>query len=353
MNHVHIPVMLEESIDYCRRALITSGFPVDGTGAILVDGTAGEGGHSTALMRAFPGSVLLSVDRDEVMLQRATFRLKTELGEDAVSTLSPDRFAQGEDDATQEIQNSLRPGSVHMLHLPFGRLPELLKTPGIQPAFVLLDLGVSMFHFQGANRGFSYTDDSLDMRLSGDLQTTAADLINKSTEEELADLIYNYGEEKFSRRIARYIVKARPIDRADRLADVVAFAVKSVQSGKSSKKKGNPSRIHPATRVFQALRIAVNDELGELQRALEGIPDALRPGGALGIISFHSLEDRMIKNAFRNAGAKRSVLEKGHSAARFEILTPRPIPVSPGEAEKNPAARSSKLRVIQKLADKQ
>ena len=216
---------------------------------------------------------------------------------------------------------------------------------------ILFDLGISVFHYEKSERGFSFRyDEKLDMRLNPLSETSAADLVNDLPEEKLADLIYLYGEEKLSRRIAKAIVEARKggrIESSKALAEIIWNAV-----------PGNYryGPIHPATRTFQALRIAVNSELKRLPGALNAAFNDLKVGGKMGVITFHSLEDRIVKNYFRNLG-KKCVCPPEVAICRCggqqcaEILTHKPVVPTAEEIKDNSPSRSAKLRVIRKLAD--
>lgn len=210
---------------------------------------------------------------------------------------------------------------------------------------ILLDLGVSSPQLDTPRRGFSFRDDGpLDMRMDTSTDRTAADIVNKIGESELADLIYRFGEDRKSRRIARAIVQHRPITTTAQLADAVAGAI------------GRSQDIHPATRTFQALRIEVNDELGQLQTALPTLVALLKPGGRIAVISFHSLEDRIVKEFFRNESRdcicppEQPICTCDH-VATLKILTTKPIPGTQDAI--NPRARSAKLRAASKLTPKQ
>jgi 16S rRNA (cytosine1402-N4)-methyltransferase len=197
---------------------------------------------------------------------------------------------------------------------------------------IVADLGLSRLQIEDAARGFSFlTDGPLDMRLNCGQELTAERIVNHYGEEPLADLIYRFGEERRSRRISRAIVRARPLKTTKQLADVIERAAPRTKHG----------RIHPATRTFQALRIAVNDELGELDRLLEGGPPLLNAGGRFVFISFHSLEDRAVKLAFREWAARKVL----------KILTKHVIIPGPEEVRQNPASRSAKLRAAERIAE--
>jgi 16S rRNA (cytosine1402-N4)-methyltransferase len=286
-------------------------------GGIYLDATVGAGGHATALLQASaPDGQLFGLDQDKSALEIAEHQLA--------------QFGH----------------RVHLFHANFDRLAEVVKTHQIPKADgILLDLGVSSMQLDQPERGFSFqADGPLDMRMDATTGPTAADLVNRLPEDELANLIYRYGEERQSRRIARAIVKARPIERTVELARIVARA-----SG-----AGQPSRakIHPATRTFQALRIATNDELGALERALPQAIECLKRGGRLAVISFHSLEDRIVKNYFKQESQdcicppEQPVCTCRHKAT-IDIITKRPITASLDEIDANPRARSAKLRVVE------
>jgi len=203
--------------------------------------------------------------------------------------------------------------------------------------FVLADLGVSSSQLGDPGRGFAFGEDGpLDMRMNLGLTRTAADLVNALSEKALADLIYAFGEERYSRRIARAVLAARKharIERTGRLAEIVA---RSVPAAARRSRRG----VHPATRTFQALRIAVNDELANLEKLLDALEGVLAPGGRAVIISFHSLEDRRVKQALARLA--------GIGAGR--VLTPKPVTASPPEIQRNPRSRSAKLRAVEKIA---
>lgn len=269
-------------------------------GKILVDGTFGGGGHTAALARLVaPEGRVLAMDLDDEAIERS---------QTVVSQLPVD----------------LAIGS-------YTKIPELLQSCEIREVDgILLDIGLSSDQLADNERGFSYqSQGALDLRFDRSRGEPAWQLLNRLDERSLADIIYQYGEERLSRRIARRIVARRretPIRTADQLADLVRACV--------PRSRGH--NIDPATRTFQALRIAVNQELAALQQALERLPNCLKPGGRLAIISFHSLEDRRVKHAFR-------------SDHRLEVLTQRPIRPSDEEVLQNPRARSSKLRVAKRI----
>ena len=289
----HIPVMPDEVVNWLEPS----------SGACVVDGTVGTGGHALQIVdRIGPEGQLIGLDRDSTMLEIAKKRLHTK-----PATLFHESYV------------SLRSVLDHM------------KLTNVDA--VLLDLGFCTDQLHEAGRGFSFSDSGpLDLRFNRNEGEPAHQILNRFSMERLADIFFNYGEERFARRIARHITrirKERKIESAKQLADLVCQSVPRSKKGYS--------RIHPATRVFQALRIAINRELEHLKQALISLPECLVDGGRLVVISFHSLEDRIVKHAFR----------EDHN---WKILTKRPLRPSSQEISANPSARSAKLRVAQKQA---
>ena len=288
---IHCPVMVSE---------VLNGLSLR-PGGVYVDATLGLGGHTEAILSKYPEvKMVLGLDCD------------TEALEQAESRLSPfgDR--------------------VRFIHSNFIHLHDVLLFNRIgQVDGILMDLGISTFHLENSRRGFSFSrDEPLDMRMDPSGAVTAADMVNKLPVKRLTELIQIYGEERWAKRIAKRIYdrrKTAPILNSTELAEVVANSIP---------RKYHPRRIHPATRTFQALRIAVNRELDNLKEALDSLPSCLRPGGRLCIISFHSLEDRLVKIAFREDN-------------RLKPLTKKPLVPSPEEMHSNPRARSAKLRIAQ------
>ncbi len=283
----------------------------------IIDCTLGAGGHATAILTATaPDGRLLGLDVDPNALNIARQRLQS-FGDRVITRQS--RF------------DSVATTAQELSFFPVNG--------------ILADLGVSSMQIDTATRGFSFNKDGpLDMRMGPSAKQSAADLVNTLSEKDLADIIYRYGEERKSRRIARAIVRARPITRTLQLAEVVSRAVGG----------GKRWKIHPATRTFQALRIAVNDELGALERFLPQAISLLTPGGRLAVISFHSLEDRIVKQFFKREASdcicppEQPVCTCDHHAT-VTIITKKPIVASPEEQSRNPRARSAKLRVAQKI----
>jgi 16S rRNA (cytosine1402-N4)-methyltransferase len=290
----HAPVLVDEVLRWLT--------PVP-PGTWIVDGTVGLGGHAAALMSHAAESRLLGLDRDAEALAYAARRLAP-FGSRCV-----------------------------LRHADFRNLDAEARACGAAPAHaVLLDLGLSSLQLEQSGRGFSFQrDEALDMRFDTRQALTAADLLRRSSEPDLAQIIHEYGEEPAARRIARRLVEARvraPIRTTRQLAELVASAIP---------RRRRPRRIHPATRTFQALRIAVNDELGSLEAALPQGAELLAPGGRFGVIAFHSLEDRLVKGAFRRL-----------SHAGWRALTRKPLRPSDDEVHSNPRARSARFRVLER-----
>src|SRR5579884_3395184 len=294
----HVSVLPAEVLQFLEPA----------PGQTLVDATVGAGGHTRLLAeRVGPAGRVLGLDQDPAMLDLARPRLEGL--------------------------------PVTLVHANFGRLRAVLDDLGVARVDgVLADLGFSSDQVGAAKRGFSFQDDGpLDMRMDPTQGETAGDLLRRLNERDLADLIYQYGEERFSRRIARRIVEVRrraPLETTEDLAELVRRCVP--RPPRSANRRRPP--IDPATRVFQALRIAVNDELGELESLLKVLPACVRPGGRVVVISFHSLEDRLVKTAFRDR-------------ALWESLTRKPVQAGEEEVRDNPRSRSAKLRAALRVSE--
>ncbi|MCA3307912.1 MAG: 16S rRNA (cytosine(1402)-N(4))-methyltransferase RsmH [Roseomonas sp.] len=305
----HVPVMLAEVL-----AMLG---PQDG--ATYLDATFGGGGYARAILEAAPGCTVFAIDRD------------------------PDAIARG-----AALAQAFA-GRLHLVEGRFGDMLALLRDRGISALDgVVMDLGVSSFQLDQAERGFSFrADGPLDMRMekSG---PSAAELVNTLPERELADIIFRFGEERFARRIARSIVTRRAEAPFTTTADLAALVRRAVPR--------DPSGIDGATRSFQALRIAVNDELGEVERGIAAAMELLAPGGRLVVVAFHSLEDRIVKQAMAAAsgrgGASRHdpAALSGRAKPAFHLLTPRALRPQNVEASANPRARSARLRGIERLA---
>jgi 16S rRNA (cytosine1402-N4)-methyltransferase len=310
----HIPVLLEESLNALNVR----------PGGVIADCTLGFAGHSAAIARRLgPTGKLIAFDRDEAAMARARDRLgalAAELG-DQMPT-------------------------VEFVPRPFSEIAEVIA-PGSLDG-LLADFGVSSMQLDEAHRGFSFrADGPLDMRMDPRSALTAEQVVNQADEEDLANLIYEFGEERRSRRIARAIVRARPISTTAELARIVSACAPPIKNERGHGK--DSQKIHPATRTFQALRIRVNDELGEIQTLLRCADSLLKPGGRVVMISFHSLEDRLVKDSFR-ASAKGDM--RTRQAASLEILTKKPIVATEQESLRNPRSRSAKLRAAEKISSK-
>lgn len=311
MEIVHTSVLLQECL-----SLLAPEKP----GSLMVDGTLGEGGHTEAFLTAYPDLRVVGIDADVIIQARARERLSP-FGERVC-------FYPGWSD------------------IFFEEYPLDQKKPDV----ILIDLGISLFHYEKSGRGFSFrTDEPLDMRLDPHSGDSAADLVNTMNETALADLIYQFGEEQYSRRIARAICEARSSSKfvtARSLADCIFSAVPAAY---------RHGRIHPATKTFQALRIAVNKELSRLPRLLNLAFDCLAPEGKLGLITFHSLEDRIVKNCFRDWGKActcppEAPICKCGGRPKAEVLTKKAVSASEEEISRNPPSRSAHLRVVRKIA---
>lgn len=286
-SSLHQPVLLQEVLQFLAPE----------RGGLFVDATLGLGGHSEALLKINPKIELIGIDQDEEALALA----RTRLGE-----------------------------RVTYLYGNFAQIASLVEKPA---QGILMDIGVSSFQLDTAERGFSFNANGpLDMRMNNSAILTAAQIVNSWPERQLADLIYEYGEEHLSRKIAKAIVETRkkePFQDTRSLSELIASQYPM---------KTRFRHLHPATRTFQALRIAVNDELEVLKEGLEGALSLLAPGGRLAVITFHSLEDRIVKHRFRRA------TEEG-----FSVLTKKPVIASEEEEKNNPRSRSAKLRVVEKI----
>src|ERR1700678_296896 len=291
----HVPVLLDEVLEYLNVR----------PGGVICDATLGLAGHSSAIAKRLGGKgKLIAFDRDPEAMEAAKARLeevRSELGDEMPEVVYVAK-------AFSEAVNEIAPGSLDGL---------------------LADFGVSSLQLDEAHRGFSFrTEGPLDMRMDTRSGETAEQVVNQEDENELADLIYEFGEERRSRRIARAIVRARPISTTAELAQVISAVAPSMKGDK----------IHPATRTFQALRIRVNDELGEIQSLLKSAGSLMKPRGRVVLISFHSLEDRLVKDAFKEA----------QKSGSFELLTKKPIMSAAQEQMRNPRSRSAKMRAAEK-----
>jgi 16S rRNA (cytosine1402-N4)-methyltransferase len=289
----HVPVLLKEAIDFLTVK----------RGGTYLDATVGLGGHSYEIAKRLgaPGH-LIGFDKDPAALEVARAKLTA-------------------------ISDSERP-QITLMHGSFAEAGERIAPASIDG--ILADLGVSSLQLSDAARGFSFqAEGPLDMRMNPMSGETAEQVVNHIDERELADVIYEFGEERRSRRIARAIVRSRPIRTTKQLVEVVSAAARSMKH----------ERIHPATRTFQALRIFVNRELDDLRALMDAAPGVLKPGGRLVVISFHSLEDRIVKDALRE-GAKQGW---------YRLLTKKPLTASEEEIDRNPRSRSAKMRAAEKV----
>jgi len=292
----HVPVLLQEAIDFLAVK----------AGGTYIDATLGLGGHSSAIAKRLGAQGhLIGLDKDPQAIAIARERLA----------------ASPQSDWPK----------VTLLHSSFADIGH--HVPPRSADGILADLGVSSLQFDEAQRGFSFQAEAkLDMRMNPHSELTAEQVVNQLDERSLADLIYEFGEERRSRRIARAIVRSRPIVTTTQLAQVISAAARPMKSSGRDK-------IHPATRTFQAIRIYVNRELDDLKVLLEQAPAVLKPGGRLVVISFHSLEDRIVKDALR----------EGAHAGTWRLLTKKPVTAQEQEIDRNPRSRSAKLRAAEKM----
>jgi 16S rRNA (cytosine1402-N4)-methyltransferase len=301
----HVPVLLKEAIDFLAIK----------RGGTYIDATVGLGGHSYEIAKRL-GALghLIGLDKDPAALDIARERL--------VVGRSSLVVGEGADQPDWP--------EITLLHRSFAELANDERRTTYDG--ILADIGVSSLQLNDAARGFSFqAEGPLDMRMNPQAGLTAEQVVNQVDEVTLANLIYEFGEERRSRRIARAIVRSRPIRTTAQLADVVSAAARPMNQAER--------RIHPATRTFQAIRIFVNDELKDLQALLDAAPQLLKPGGRLVIISFHSLEDRIVKDALRDG------VKQGH----YKLLTKKPVTAGEEEIDRNPRSRSAKLRAAERI----
>jgi 16S rRNA (cytosine1402-N4)-methyltransferase len=301
----HVPVLLKEAIDFLAIK----------RGGRYIDATVGLGGHSFEIAKRLgaPGH-LIGLDKDPAALEIARERLV--VGRSSL-------VVGGGADQTDWPQ-------ITLLHRSFAELANDERRTAFDG--ILADVGVSSLQLNDAARGFSFqAEGPLDMRMNPHAELTAEQVVNQVDELALANLIYEFGEERRSRRIARAIVRSRPIRTTAQLADVISAAARPMNQAER--------RIHPATKTFQALRIFVNQELNDLRALLDAAPRVLKPGGRLVLISFHSLEDRIVKDALRDGGKQ----------GFYELLTRKPVTAGEEEIDRNPRARSAKLRAAERV----
>ena len=313
----HVPVLLKEAIDFLAVQ----------RGGTYLDATVGLGGHSCEIAKRLgaPGH-LIGFDKDPAALALAQ--------ENIAPVASPQSSVASEPDSARPTTDDRRPAdewpTVTLIHASFAEVGERVAPQSLDG--LLADLGVSSLQLDDPERGFSFqADGPLDMRMNPMSGRTAEQVVNHLDERELADVIYEFGEERRSRRIARALVRSRPIQTTKQLVDVVSAAARPMNMAER--------RIHPATRTFQALRIFVNRELDDLKALLEAAPRVLKPGGRLVVISFHSLEDRIVKDATRD-GAKQGL---------YRLLTKKPVTASEEEIDRNPRSRSAKMRAAERV----
>jgi len=308
---MHVPVMLAESIEGLALS----------PGSVVADLTLGGAGHAEAILAGLGAEgVFIGIDRDPLAIERARKRLK---GFDCAN--------------------------VNLRQANFSQIKAVAADLGVgELDAVLVDLGVSSFQLETPERGFSFRlNGPLDMRMDPGATLTAEQIVNRYEESEIAEILYRFGEERAARRIAKAIVAERGDRRIDStigLAEIIAKA-----------KNGRRGRIHPATKSFMALRMAVNDELGSLEACLEDSLELLRPGGRMVVISFHSLEDRMVKKIFREHRGRSISLHAGGERwegrhPRVELIVRKPIEAGRDELRENPRARSAKLRIVERCA---
>ncbi len=293
----HKPVMLDEVMSFLK--------PEEGN--TIVDGTVGGGGHSCEILRKIgPDGLLIGIDKDEEILKIAS-KLITRVSK-----------------------------SSRLFHADYTDLKDILNEVGISKVNgILLDLGVSSLQLDSPERGFSFSKEGrLDMRMDRSQGLTAEDLLKRLSEKDMADVFWRYGDEKRSRSISKRILKERRSEEGIKTTTQLANIVEKAVSRKGQKR----GKIHPATRVFQALRIAVNDELKNLEYFLNNVHEFLLSGARIVVISFHSLEDRLVKNAFR----------KGHLTSTLKILTKKPLMALNSEVRENVRSRSAKLRAAER-----
>ena len=308
MNSYHEPVLANECVQVLAPAAL----------GIVVDGTFGGGGHTRRLLDAYPEIRIIGIDRD------------------------PDAIANTPNDPRVQVVLGNFAEIERILHDELGISPDVSGTVD----GVLLDLGISSHQVDAASRGFSYhRSGPIDMRMDQTSGQTAADLVNTASEQELADMIYRYGEERSSRRIARAIVEARAKMRIETTAQLAGI-VERAKGGRKGKK------IHPATKTFQALRMAVNEELDSIEQVLEQMVDRVVDGGRIVILTFHSLEDRLVKQFFNRHVPREESLQQGGVRRVYEeppvkCIWKKPLKASEEEQSINPRSRSAKLRAVE------
>ena len=314
MDIVHYSVLKEEAYSYLKPSE---------NDRLMIDCTLGEGGHSEFFLSRCPWLNLVGLDADKNIMKVAEKRLEP--------------FG----------------GRVRLFNQWFNSFFKQYPLGDERPDLILFDLGISIFHYEKSGRGFSFLrDEPLDMRLSAELEISAADIVNEYPESEIADLVFQLGEERYSRRFARAIVAERKDARIETTAQLAELI------RKASPADYRRGRIHPATRTFQALRIAVNGELARLDSVLANALRILKPGGRMGVITFHSLEDRMVKQFFKSMDKAcicppEQPICNCNGRRIVEILTKKPVVPTEREVKENAPSRSSKLRVVKKISDEE
>ncbi len=311
----HVPVLLQEAIEFLAIK----------RGGTYIDATLGLGGHSLEIAKRLGAAGhLIGVDKDQAALEIARQKLITQ----GPSTALDD--SQGESSSFAWDDMKVDWPKISFRHGSFADVASEQRPATIDG--LIADIGVSSLQLNNAARGFSFqADGPLDMRMNQHEGRTAEQVVNEVDEVTLANLIYEFGEERRSRRIARAIVRSRPIRSTAELADVISAAARPMNQAER--------RIHPATKTFQALRIFVNQELDDLRRLLEAAPRIMKPGGRVVIISFHSLEDRIVKDSFREQS----------KIGAYRLLTKKPVTAAEAEVDSNPRSRSAKLRAAEKI----
>ncbi len=306
---IHTPVLPDEAISLLGP---------ESEASTLIDGTIGEGGHAGYFLSKFPGLFLIGIDQDLEILEKARERLKP-----------------------YEKRIQLINGRFSHVFSNYDSYTDR------KPNIIFLDLGISRYHFEESGLGFSFLrDEPLDMRFDRNLKSDASYIVNNFSERELVKIFFDYGEERFARRIAGKIAAARKDKKITTSGELAEIVRRSVPPDYRHR------RIHPATKIFQALRIAVNNELEELKEGLPHACSILHPGGKIGIISFHSLEDRIVKHFYKEmAGNSLNDHEMPNSQSRgeFKIITKKPVRPGEAEVQRNPASRSALFRVMRKV----
>lgn len=298
---IHIPVLKDEILSFLNKLEPKDNY-------WFLDGTAGEGGHSSLILNAFPNSKLILLDRDEEMLGRATKRL-------------------------EEFKDRIHPVLTNFSEITREEILKITVNQEIDG--LILDLGISTYHIMSSGRGFTYREDEyLDMRLEKTNRLTAFEVVNRYSQKDLFRIFKEYGEENWSKKIAEVLVDVRKKQKIQTTGELAKLIERIIP------RKFWPDKMHPALRIFQALRIEVNNELKSIAEGLPELSKVVSPGGIMSVISFHSLEDRIVKNFMKSKSLQKD----------FVILTKKPIIPTEPEMKANPASRSAKLRAIQRIS---